>query len=83
MMLAGAEAIAARTQRPRKDTSSMPLWYDIIMIVNSFPYANNNYYPQVAYCSWACDRKVRDLEYIIVREGFHCSWKLDGQVFSN
>ena len=20
-----------------------------------------------------CDRKVRDLEYIIVREGFHCS----------
>ena len=28
---------------------------------------------QVAYCSCACDRKVRDLEYIIVREGFHCS----------
>ena len=38
---------------------------------------------QVGYCSWACDRKVRDLEHIIVREGFHCSWKLDGQVFSN
>ena len=34
----------------------------------------------MAYCSWACDRKVRDLEYIIVREGFHCSWKLDGEV---
>ena len=23
------------------------------------------------------------LEYIIVREGFHCSWKLDGEVLSN
>ena len=64
-------------------TSSMPLWYDMIMIVNKFPYVNNNYYPQVANCSWACDKKVRHLEYIIVREGFHCSWKLDGEVFSN
>ena len=40
---------------------------------------------QVAYCSWARNGKVRDLEYIIVREGFHSSkgWKLDGEVFSN
>ena len=30
-----------------------------------------------------CDRKVRDLEYIIVPEGFHCSLKLDGEVLSN